>query len=132
MDDALEADPERRPTPEALRAVLQAAESRLAESGGLVEPAVQRRFGLTSIERGPRRLWRLPLGGPLATRLGAAAGAGLLVPAVIAQLGPAPSFSPLLAAAAAAVLCLLLPRLGWLATVASCCERCGRCRWPRR
>jgi hypothetical protein len=49
------------------------------------------------------------------------AATGLLVLTVLMQLGPAPPFSPLTAAAAVALVCVLLPRAGWLAGVLGCC-----------
>jgi eukaryotic-like serine/threonine-protein kinase len=123
IDDALEPDPERRPEPAALRRALAAAEGELAEEGGLVEPATQRRFGLTAVGRrqgfgGTRPALAMPR---LAGRAAAGAAAGLLVLTVVTQLGPEPPFSPLAAAGIAALACALLPRIGWLATMLACC-----------
>jgi eukaryotic-like serine/threonine-protein kinase len=122
IDDALEPDPRRRPPLGDLRRALQLAEEELSEEGGLREPATQRRFGLTAVGRpgslGPRRL---PRGGPLAARAGAAVAAGVLVLAVLAELGPSPPFSPLAAAGAVSLACLLLPRAGWIAGMLGCC-----------
>ena len=54
IDDALELDPARRPTPRELRAELAAAEPELADEGGLVEPETLRRVGLPTTQgRGP-------------------------------------------------------------------------------
>jgi eukaryotic-like serine/threonine-protein kinase len=121
IDDALEADPKRRPTPEALRRALAAAEGELAEEGGLVEPATQRRFGLTSVGRRPRWPSLTGTAPRLAARAAAGAGAGVLVIAVVTELGPTPPLSPLAAAGLVAIACALLPRLGWLASMLACC-----------
>jgi hypothetical protein len=195
IDDALDVDPARRPTPRELRAELAAAEPELDDEGGLVEPATLRRVGLPTTEgrrtgitrllfgrggapadaavggaallgggvrapeprvfkgsdplsRGdsgrPGRLRRFfgvgapqPARGilgrpsaltgrpPLAVRLASRAGAGLLaggiVLGVLESLGPEPAFSPAAAAAAAALAVALLPRIGWLITVAGLC-----------
>ena len=123
VDDALELDPERRPSPAVLHRALVAAEGELAEEGGLVEPATQRRFGLTAVGRRPARLGlRAGLALPrLAGRAAAGVGAGLLVLTVVTQLGPDPPFSPVAAAGVAALACALLPRLGWLAAMLACC-----------
>jgi hypothetical protein len=123
IDDALEPDPERRPAPATLRRALAAAENELAEEGGLVEPATQRRFGLTAVGRrqgfgGTRPALAMPR---LAGRAAAGVAAGLLVLTVVTQLGPEPPFSPLAAAGLAALACALLPRIGWLATMLACC-----------
>jgi hypothetical protein len=60
-----------------------------------------------------------------AARLLGRAGAGLLAGAValgaIETLGPEPTFSPLAAAAAAALAVALLPRIGWLLAAAGLC-----------
>ncbi|HEX2233607.1 MAG TPA: serine/threonine-protein kinase [Thermoleophilaceae bacterium] len=121
IDDALDPDPGRRPAPETLRRALVAAEGELAEEGGLVEPATQRRFGLTAVGRRSPGLRHGPAMPRVAARAAAGAGAGLLVLAVLELLGPAPSFSPLAAAGAAALACALLPRLGWLTAMLACC-----------
>ena len=103
--------PRRRPSPDSLRRALEAAEPELSDQGGLVEPETQRRFGLTAVTRSSARPPLLPR---VAARAGAGAGAGLLVLAALTQLGPEPSFSAAGAAAAAGLLCALLPRIGWL------------------
>ena len=51
IDDALEADPARRPDPSELRLELAGAVSRLSDKGGLVEPETLRRVGLPTTER---------------------------------------------------------------------------------
>src|ERR671914_1910816 len=219
IDDALDIDPARRPTPRELRPELAAAEPALADEGGLVEPATLRRVGLPTTEgrrtgitrllfgrgrtpadaavggaalsgaalgpgaaplraggatdgaaaphRGPgpadggahplrghgaaydgagrpgrlRRFFGVgapqPARGvlgrpsaltgrpPLAIRLAGRAGAGLLagglVLGTIESLGPEPGFSPLMAAAAAALAVALLSRIGWLLAAAGLC-----------
>ena len=124
IDDALEADPELRPSPAGVRRALQAAEDELSDVGGLVEPATQRRFGLGAVERRGRGLLgrsrREPAESPvpflprIPGRLAAGVGAGGLVLWALESLGPEPSFSPFAAAGAAAIACTLLPRVGWL------------------
>ena len=122
VDRALEPWPEDRPPLAELRAELVAAEPELSDEGGLVEPETIKRLGLTAVRR--RRLPALPgLPGAL-DRLGAGAGAGLLVLAALEGLGPEPPVSPLAAAGAAALLTALLPRLGWLAAAAGVCLDC--------
>jgi eukaryotic-like serine/threonine-protein kinase len=63
IDDALDVDPGRRPTPRELRAELAAAESRLDDEGGLVEPETLRRVGLPSTRSRRTALTRLLGGG---------------------------------------------------------------------
>jgi eukaryotic-like serine/threonine-protein kinase len=184
IDDALDIDPGRRPTPGELRAELSAAEPGLDDEGGLVEPATLRRVGLPTTEGRRTGITRLlfgpgegvrPLESPVvrgsdplsgrdsdrerrhgrlrrffgagalhpargvlgrptpfadgrptvAARLLGRAGAGLLAGGVVLgaveSLGPEPGFSPLAAAAAAALAVALLPRIGWLITAAGLC-----------
>src|SRR5918992_573289 len=128
IDDALDIDPARRPAPSELRSRLRAAESELADEGGLVEPATLRRVGLAP--RGRRGLLArrrqdatvLPNGsmGPtdqdsasLQGRLLAGLAAGGLVLACLEGLGPEPSFSPLAPAAIRPLLTARLPPLRW-------------------
>jgi hypothetical protein len=129
VDDALDIDPARRPLPAQLREALRAAEPELADDGGLVEPATLRRVGLatTTQRRSLLGLWsgaepaderprlRVP------ERLAAGLAAGGLVLACLLGLGPDPSFSPLAAAAIAAVAIAVLPRVGWLLAVIGLC-----------
>jgi hypothetical protein len=56
-----------------------------------------------------------------ASRLAAAAGAGSLVLVALEALGPPPPLSPLVAAAVAAAVTGLLPRLGWIAAALGVC-----------
>jgi eukaryotic-like serine/threonine-protein kinase len=145
IDDALDIDPGRRPSPAQLRASLAAAEAELDDEGGLVEPETLRRVGLPSTQGRRRALSRLlpgrrtpaaagsGLGRPAphaerpaaVTRLAGRAGAGLLAGAIVLAaletLGPEPSFSPLAAAAATAIAVALLPRIGWLLAAAGIC-----------
>jgi hypothetical protein len=72
IDDALEIDPGRRPSPRELRAKLAAAEPELDDEGGLVEPETLRRVGLPSTQGRRSLLTRLLRGGAA----GAAHGAG--------------------------------------------------------
>jgi eukaryotic-like serine/threonine-protein kinase len=51
IDDALDVDPARRPTPTELRAELRAVQSELTDEGGLVEPETLRRVGLPTTRR---------------------------------------------------------------------------------
>ena len=137
VDEALEIDPAHRPAPARLRAELQAAESELTDEGGLVEPATLRRVGLPSASRGRGFPWRrsrvglleAPAGMPegarpparILERAAAGLAAGGLVLAALEGLGPDPSFSPLAAAAIAAVATAVLPRVGWLLAVIGLC-----------
>jgi eukaryotic-like serine/threonine-protein kinase len=57
----------------------------------------------------------------LAQRAGAGLLAGLLVLAVLSSLGPEPAFSKLTAAALAAGVTALLPRIGWMLSVLGLC-----------
>jgi hypothetical protein len=143
IDDALEIDPALRPAPARLRAELRAIESELADEGGLVEPETLRRVGLaTTAQRrslfgrrpaepapmplpgGDAPSWGAPEERPrlrVRDRILAGLAAGGLVLACILGLGPDPSFSPLAAAAIAAVVTAALPRIGWLACVIGLC-----------
>jgi eukaryotic-like serine/threonine-protein kinase len=62
IDDALDIDPGRRPTPPDLRAELAAAEPELDDEGGLVEPATLRRVGLPTTEGRRTGITRLLFG----------------------------------------------------------------------
>jgi hypothetical protein len=117
IDLALHPDPAARPTPARLRAALRRVENALSNEGGLVEPETLERFGLTAVRRAPS----LPLPVAVLARLGAGVAAGGLGLAALEQLGPEPPFSPLAAAAVAAVLVALLPRIGWIAGALALC-----------
>jgi eukaryotic-like serine/threonine-protein kinase len=67
IDDALDVDPSRRPTPAELRAELRAVQSDLTDEGGLVEPETLRRVGLPTTRR-TRRLFSRRDDGPGAAR----------------------------------------------------------------
>src|SRR5215207_1229997 len=137
VDEALDIDPSRRPLPARLRAELRAAESKLTDEGGLVEPATLRRVGLASVQRRGGFPWRRSRAGLLDPRAAAQDGvrppvrllhraaAGLatggLVLAALEGLGPDPSFSALAAAGIAAVATAVLPRIGWLLAVIGLC-----------
>jgi hypothetical protein len=71
VDDALDIDPARRPSPSELRAELAAAEGELEDEGGLVEPETLRRVGLPSTQGRRTVLTRL-----LSRRPGAGAAYG--------------------------------------------------------
>jgi hypothetical protein len=62
VDDALDIDPARRPPPAGLRAELAAAEPKLDDEGGLVEPATLRRVGLPTTEGRRTGITRLLFG----------------------------------------------------------------------
>src|SRR5262249_2795878 len=81
-DEALDPQPERRPTLKQLRAALQQTAGELDEEGGLVEPATLRRFGLADAGR-PRVAPALPM------RVVAGVAAGVLVLLAGELLGPA-------------------------------------------
>ncbi|HEV7845654.1 MAG TPA: serine/threonine-protein kinase [Thermoleophilaceae bacterium] len=130
VDDALEIDPARRPLPAKLREALRAAESELGDDGGLVEPATLRRVGLatTAQRRSLLGLWEgdEPAGDErtrlrVPERAAAGMAGGGLVLGCLLGLGPDPSFSPLAAAAIAAVAIAVLPRVGWLLAVIGLC-----------
>jgi hypothetical protein len=144
IDDALEIDPARRPTPRALRAELAAAEAELDDEGGLVEAATLRRVGLPSRDRRSLLTRVLGVGGAdaggagavlapeletarparavaLARRAGAGALAGGIVLASVETLGPEPSFSTPAAAGVVALAVALLPRIGWALAALGLC-----------
>jgi eukaryotic-like serine/threonine-protein kinase len=101
IDDGLDPRPERRLSLEELRESLHDVEKDLSDEGGLVGPRL--------------RLPGLPAPPPLLSRAASGAGAGVLVLAALAELGPEPPLSPLAAACAVALATTLFPRLGWLA-----------------
>ena len=136
IDDALDPDPERRPSPEVLGRELEIGERELSDEGGLVEPGTLERFGLTSAGRSwwrreravgaPRSIWTegTAVGLPersrlraLGLRLAAGAAAGALLLLAVAWLRPEGSLDGAppapLAAGAATLLVALLPRIGW-------------------
>ncbi len=121
VDQCLAADPGRRPALEELRATLEEGIGELADEGGLVAPGPLERIGLT-IPLRPRAnvpgLPSAPRGGTLAARAGAALLAAAFVAAAFVWLAPGTPEFPLAAAAATALACVLLPRLGWLAAAA--------------
>jgi eukaryotic-like serine/threonine-protein kinase len=143
IDEALDVDPARRPSPRELHTALRSAEPELDDEGGLVEPETLRRVGLPST-RGRRSaltrlLGRRPAEGQPSTgvlgretppssiglRLAARVGAGLLAGAIVLAsletLGPEPSFSAAAAAGGTALGVALLPRIAWLLAAAGLC-----------
>jgi eukaryotic-like serine/threonine-protein kinase len=118
VDEALSPWSEERPALADLRAKLRAAEAALSDEGGLVEPETIERLGLTALhDRDPA-----DRGLPLAlARVTAGAGVGLLVLVALERLGPEPPLSAPAAAALAAVITALLPRVGWLAAALGVC-----------
>jgi hypothetical protein len=116
IHDALEADPGLRPSTRELAAELRDAEPDLSCEGGLVEPEKLERLGVASA----RRLIS-SRGGDWLARLGAGAALGGLVAAGLAGLGPTPPFSVAAAAAGAAVITAMLPRVGWLSGALGVC-----------
>jgi hypothetical protein len=121
IDDALEIDPERRPLPTELRSELAAAERRLDDAGGLVEPATLQRVGLPAMQSRNRAKPQLSRPSLLARRAGAGALAGGIVLGVLESLGPDPSFSAPAAAGIAALAVALLPRIAWLVVAMGLC-----------
>jgi hypothetical protein len=75
VDDALDIDPARRPSPSELRAALAAAEPQLDDEGGLVEPETLRRVGLPTTEGRRTAITRLLFGRGNAPADAAVAGA---------------------------------------------------------
>jgi eukaryotic-like serine/threonine-protein kinase len=113
IDQALDSRAERRPSLAELATELRATADALSEAGGLVEPSTRRRFGIPSAAAvraptvGAPPRWLL--------RAGAGVAAGALVLAALETLAPPPDFVPApVAAALAAVLVGLLPRIGWM------------------
>jgi hypothetical protein len=120
VDDALEIEPERRPLPNELRSELAAAERRLDDAGGLVEPATLQRVGLPA-PAARRAKPELSRPGVLARRAGAGLLAGGIVLGALQSLGPDPSFSAPAAAAIAALAVAVLPRIAWLVVAMALC-----------
>ncbi|HEX2070830.1 MAG TPA: serine/threonine-protein kinase [Thermoleophilaceae bacterium] len=141
VDGALDPDPVYRPTLAELREILVDAEDELSDEGGLVEPDVIERFGLTAVrprtrltrvlrrqrrpppivvpgeeELAARPSWRAAIAG----RAAAGTAAGALVALGIA-LGPEPSFTVGTVALVAAAAVALLPRVGWIAAALGVC-----------
>jgi len=123
IDEALDSDPSRRPSPRDLRSAFAGAEPELDDEGGLVDRSTLRRVGLPSTRRRRGLLGRLRPGSGLAARAGAGLLAGALVMVALETLGPAPPFSPAAAAAAVAAAVALLPRVAWIVAAA------GMCAW---
>jgi hypothetical protein len=141
IDDALEMDPTRRPSPKELRSELAQTVPELSDQGGLVEPETLRRVGLPTTERRRTALTRALFGrttpdevheagaepekAPMGRRLGGRVGAGLLAGGIVlgllGTLGPEPEFSPFAAAGAAALGVALLPRIAWILVAAGLC-----------
>jgi hypothetical protein len=122
IEAALEPDAELRPDPVELRAALAAADGELDDVGGLVEPATLRRVGLPSVRGGTGTERAAPSAGVrLLQRAGAGLAGGSLVLGLLESLGPDPPVSSVSAAAAAALVIALLPRLGWLMSAAVVC-----------
>jgi len=139
IDAALEVAPRHRPAPGELCVLLGQLAPELSDTGGLVEPETIERFGLTAVRPRPRlRTSRhrraepssyaaasaLARCGPLARvlpRLAAGAGAGLLVLAGLATLGPTPPFPGPAAGLVVALAVALLPRIGWICAALALC-----------
>jgi hypothetical protein len=116
IDQALDPDPERRPSIRNLKSALQAADAELSNEGGLVEPGALERLGLARARRREEAAAR-PYGtwGRVLGRAAAGAAAGGLVLAAFEVAGHEPQqVAPLGVAAAVALAVALLPRLGWL------------------
>jgi eukaryotic-like serine/threonine-protein kinase len=107
IDEGLHPSPERRPSLEELRAALHEGEPDLSDEGGLVGA----RLGLPELPTPPR----------IPARAASGVGTGLLVLAALGKLGPAPPLSPLAAGCAAALVVILVPRLGWLVAAIGVC-----------
>lgn len=146
IDRAVAVDPRRRPKPASLRAALKRAIPELDDEPGLIAGGAMEtvthvlragtRFArdVTQVAHGrwhPEPAIPVPAAGidprdappprrapALPARIGAAALAGLLAGGALAWADPAGVPAPMLLALGAAVLVLLLPRLGWLATAA--------------
>ncbi len=150
VDAALDPDPGYRPPLSELREVFADSEDELSDEGGLVEPEVIERFGLTAVTRRGTRLTRMLRGRELpppivvpgeetryleddevgtrrqpwptliAGRAAAGLAAGLLVLLGVG-LGPDPSFAVGTAALIAAGAVALLPRVGWITAAMGVC-----------
>ena len=149
IDAALDPDPGYRPPLSELREVFADSEDELSDEGGLVEPEVIERFGLTAVTRRGTRITRLLRGrqvpppivvpgeetrrldGELATRrqpwpelIAGRAAAGMAAALLVVLgvgLGPEPSFAVGTAALIAAGAVALLPRVGWIAAAMGVC-----------
>jgi len=142
VDAALDVDPVYRPAPVELRACFEELAEELSDEGGLVEPETIERFGLTAVR--PRTRLRTLLhrraGSPsagesaavvararvgavarLAPRLAAGAGAGVLMLAALATLGPTPPVAAPAAGLVAALIVAVLPRIGWICAALALC-----------
>ena len=145
IDRAVAVDPRRRPKPASLRAALKRAIPDLDDEPGVIAGGPMEtvthvlragtRFArdVTQVAHGRRQpdpALPVPAAGvdprdvaprrapALPTRIGAAVLAGLLAAGALAWADPAGVPAPMLLALGSAVLVLLLPRLGWLATAA--------------
>jgi hypothetical protein len=106
IDTAVLPRPEQRGTLADLREALQDAMREVADEPGAV---------LASRGEAVGRVGRAAMPSRPSDRVLAAAGAAALTASALAWLGPEPLVAPGVGAAAAAVACGLLPRLGWIA-----------------
>jgi eukaryotic-like serine/threonine-protein kinase len=117
IDQALDPDPERRPTIRQLKGALDGATRDVSNEGGLVEPGTLERLGLRgdgSHGEGIPLPSRRVLG--LAGRLAAGVATGALAAAVLAFPDGTAPVSVLAVGAVVTIAAILLPRITWLAT----------------
>jgi eukaryotic-like serine/threonine-protein kinase len=118
IDQALDPDPERRPSIRRLKAALDGADREVSNEGGLVEPGTLERLGLRRDGAAPRDGVPLPSSRALALagRFAAGVATGALAAAALAFPDGAAPVSALAVAAVVTIAAILLPRLTWLAT----------------
>ena len=108
IDLALDPRPERRPGPEELAAVLRGATRELSDEGALEEEELHERRSRAVVGMRARLFSGLLSGVLVATVL-------------VASDAPSDQLHPAVAGAATALAVALLPRLGWIASVAGLC-----------
>jgi hypothetical protein len=118
IDQALDPDPERRPSIRRLKAALDGADREVSNEGGLVEPGTLERLGLRRDGAAPSGAVPLPSSRALALagRFAAGVATGALAAAALAFPDGAAPVSVLAVGAVVTIAAILLPRITWLAT----------------
>jgi hypothetical protein len=118
IDQALDPDPERRPTIRQLKAALDGASREVSNEGGLVEPGTLERLGLRR-DGSPGEGLPLPSRRALALagRFAAGVATGALAAAVLAFPDGTAPVSVLAVGAVVTIAAILLPRITWLAAI---------------